>query len=266
MVRWRRTSSFSFCAAVQQKGGEMVDVRGTMEPLGLLDLSRLNTVGQIVDGMSRCSFGARMLGEVAETLVGWATKEPDRSYIVFDGWPETRLSRLLIRMVDRRWFRCVVAPDALLGNEVPNDANLLVVGGFSERQAEQIFAHPGRTIFINNVGLAKPGQIRDGYFPDAVFADPNFVLPVLKRVIEERQRGGGISAVRLIDDLSHYNGLAGEVAHAAETLDRMIRDPEYTVFLTMSGAMTVAKMGLVVCDLIDRGMVQAISSTGSRIR
>ena len=33
--------------------------------------------------------------------------------------------------------------------------------------------------------------------------------------------------------------------------------------LTLSGAMTIAKLGLVLCDMIDRGWVQAVVSTGA---
>jgi deoxyhypusine synthase len=35
------------------------------------------------------------------------------------------------------------------------------------------------------------------------------------------------------------------------------------VVLTLSGALTVAKMGLIICDLIDSGIVKAIVSTGA---
>src|SRR5258706_13371952 len=34
-------------------------------------------------------------------------------------------------------------------------------------------------------------------------------------------------------------------------------------FLTISGAMTVAKMDLIICDMIELGLIQAISSTGA---
>jgi deoxyhypusine synthase len=43
----------------------------------------------------------------------------------------------------------------------------------------------------------------------------------------------------------------------------MIRDSECKVVLTLSGAMTIAKMGKVISTMIDRGMVQAIVSTGA---
>jgi len=56
---------------------------------------------------------------------------------------------------------------------------------------------------------------------------------------------------------------ARQVGLAAQILTTMTRDPDCYVVLTISGAMTVAKMGLVVCDMIERGMVQAIVATGA---
>jgi deoxyhypusine synthase len=45
----------------------------------------------------------------------------------------------------------------------------------------------------------------------------------------------------------------------------MIRDRECRVVLTLSGAMTVAKQGQLVCDMLDRGLVDAIVATGALI-
>lgn len=50
---------------------------------------------------------------------------------------------------------------------------------------------------------------------------------------------------------------------AADVLTEMICDPECSVVLTLSGAMTVAKMGLVITEMVERGWVQAIVSTGA---
>lgn len=50
---------------------------------------------------------------------------------------------------------------------------------------------------------------------------------------------------------------------AAEVLFEMIADPQCSVVLTLSGAMTVAKMGLVITEMVERGWVQAIVSTGA---
>jgi deoxyhypusine synthase len=43
----------------------------------------------------------------------------------------------------------------------------------------------------------------------------------------------------------------------------MTRDPRCGTVLTVSGAMTVAKQGLIICEMIERGLVQAIVATGA---
>jgi deoxyhypusine synthase len=53
------------------------------------------------------------------------------------------------------------------------------------------------------------------------------------------------------------------LGEAGEVLEAMVTDPECTVVLTLSGAMTVAKMGLVITEMIERGWVQAVVSTGA---
>ena len=53
------------------------------------------------------------------------------------------------------------------------------------------------------------------------------------------------------------------LGEAAEVLTEMITDPECSVVLTLSGAMTVAKMNLVIVEMVERGWVQAIVSTGA---
>ncbi len=53
------------------------------------------------------------------------------------------------------------------------------------------------------------------------------------------------------------------MGEAAEVLYEMITDPECSVVLTLSGAMTVAKMGLLITEMIERGWVQAVVSTGA---
>lgn len=54
-----------------------------------------------------------------------------------------------------------------------------------------------------------------------------------------------------------------QLGEAADVLTEMVSDPDCHVVMTLSGAMTVAKMGLVVCSMIERGWVQAIVSTGA---
>ena len=53
------------------------------------------------------------------------------------------------------------------------------------------------------------------------------------------------------------------VGEAADLLCEMIRDKDCFVVGTFAGAMTVAKMGLLICEMIDRGMIHAIVSTGA---
>ena len=61
--------------------------------------------------------------------------------------------------------------------------------------------------------------------------------------------------------LTAFNGR--RLGEAAEVLEAMVTDPDCTVVLTLSGAMTVAKMNLVITEMIERGWVQAVVSTGA---
>jgi deoxyhypusine synthase len=76
-----------------------------------------------------------------------------------------------------------------------------------------------------------------------------------------------LQGVETIDDLVRKMGstaFAGRaLGEAADVLEAMIRDPDCLVVCTLSGAMTIAKMGLVLCDMVDRGWIQAIVSTGA---
>ncbi len=53
------------------------------------------------------------------------------------------------------------------------------------------------------------------------------------------------------------------LGEAADVLEAMVRDPDCYKVVTISGAMTIAKQGLVLCEMIDRGWVDAIVSTGA---
>ena len=56
-----------------------------------------------------------------------------------------------------------------------------------------------------------------------------------------------------------------QLGEAFETLLQMQRDQECKVVLTLSGAMTVAKQGRIICEMIDRGLVDCVVSTGALI-
>src|SRR5215467_1655567 len=54
-----------------------------------------------------------------------------------------------------------------------------------------------------------------------------------------------------------------QLGEAADVLEAMARDKDCFVVMTLAGAMTVAKQGLVITELIDREIVNAIVSTGA---
>jgi len=56
-----------------------------------------------------------------------------------------------------------------------------------------------------------------------------------------------------------------QLGSAFEVMLEMVRDPDCRVVLTLSGAMTVAKQGRIICEMIDRGIVQAVVATGALI-
>ncbi|MBI2181285.1 MAG: deoxyhypusine synthase family protein [Deltaproteobacteria bacterium] len=231
------------------------------EELKSLDLRRCATVGDIVDGMRRCAFGARMLGEVAGTIheMVAAKRKP---VVIYSGLKNSALGLLLQKFVKRQWCARIVLPSEYAKAKTRGD-NVIVVGAFSERNAEAIYKRPARAVFINPFDMARPGQIKDGYFPDAVFADPRYVMPVINLALMEWVDGKSSSVRSLIQNLAGYGGLAEQVARGAEALRSMISDKNCCRFLTVSGAMTVGKMDLIICDMIESGMIHAITSTGA---
>lgn len=88
-------------------------------------------------------------------------------------------------------------------------------------------------------------------------------------------RADGLSPLESLDlgSVHTFSDLVGAMRKTAfggrqlgEALDiclEMARDPECKVILTMSGAMTVAKQGRIVCEMIDRGLVDAVVATGA---
>ena len=76
-----------------------------------------------------------------------------------------------------------------------------------------------------------------------------------------------LSRVRSIDDLVRAMAKTAftgrQVGEAADVLEAMARDKDCFVVMTLAGAMTVAKQGLIIAELIDRGIVNAIVSTGA---
>jgi deoxyhypusine synthase len=231
------------------------------EELRSLDLHQCYSVGDIVSALRYCAFGARMLGEVAHTVRDMISAN-DQPIIVYSGLADAPLGLLLKRFVAKGWCRRILLPSDYARIK-KRGGNVIVVGAFSERNGDALYKNPQRAIFINQFDMARPGQIRDGFFPDAVFADPRYVMPVIEAALDEWLDGRRVSAASFIGRLARYGGLAAQVARGARALAAMIQDKNCTRFLTISGAMTVGKMDLVICDMIEQGMIHAISSTGA---
>ena len=231
------------------------------DELKSLDLQKCESVGDIVAGLRYCAFGARMLGEAAHTIHEMVSAK-EKPVLVYDGPVDAPLGRLLQKFIENRWFRKIVTP-AQYAKTKASGENIVVVGGFSERDAEAIYKKKGRAIFINLFDMARPGQIRDGYFPDAVFADPRYIMALIYSALDEWINGKRSSIASLVSKLPPYGGLAAQVARGAKALEAMTSDKSCARFLTISGAMTVGKMDLVICDMIELGLIHAISSTGA---
>ena len=69
----------------------------------------------------------------------------------------------------------------------------------------------------------------------------------------------------LLRSMSHTAFAGRQLGLAFDILTEMVRRKECYNVLTLSGAMTVAKQGRIVCEMIDRGCVQSIVATGALI-
>jgi len=76
-----------------------------------------------------------------------------------------------------------------------------------------------------------------------------------------------LGRIRSIDDLVRAMAKTAftgrQLGEAADVLEAMARDKNCFRVMTLAGAMTVAKQGLIITELIDRGIVNAIVSTGA---
>ncbi len=74
-------------------------------------------------------------------------------------------------------------------------------------------------------------------------------------------------SIQSIDELVRAMGKTAfggrRLGEAADVLEAMVNDSDCFRVVTVSGAMTIAKQGLLLCEMIDRGWVNAIVSTGA---
>ena len=67
----------------------------------------------------------------------------------------------------------------------------------------------------------------------------------------------------VLQKMSHTAFGGRALGEAFEVLTAMAEDPQCTVVVTVSGAMTVAKMGGLLCEMIERGLADIVVSTGA---
>ncbi|MBW2287504.1 MAG: deoxyhypusine synthase family protein [Deltaproteobacteria bacterium] len=75
------------------------------------------------------------------------------------------------------------------------------------------------------------------------------------------------AAIGSVDELVRAMGKTAfggrRLGEATDVLESMVRDPDCFRVVTISGAMTIAKQGMLLCEMIDRGWVQAVVTTGA---
>jgi deoxyhypusine synthase len=67
----------------------------------------------------------------------------------------------------------------------------------------------------------------------------------------------------LLTAMSRTSFSGRRLGEALDVLETMVTDPECMVVATFSGAMTVGKMGLIICTMIDNGWIDVVISTGA---
>lgn len=73
------------------------------------------------------------------------------------------------------------------------------------------------------------------------------------------------SSLALVNAMKKTSFGGRSVGEAHDVLCEMFNDKKSFNVLTLSGAMTAAKMGLIITDLIDKGLIHAVVSTGALI-
>jgi len=76
----------------------------------------------------------------------------------------------------------------------------------------------------------------------------------------------GMSASKLVKEMAATGVLgAGKVGEACELITEMFNNPDYTVFLTLSGALVPAGLRRVMHDLIENECVNVLVTTGANM-
>lgn len=76
----------------------------------------------------------------------------------------------------------------------------------------------------------------------------------------------GLKVEELVEQMRRCGVLgAGKIGKAAELTARMFEDPDYTVFLTLAGALVPGGLRNVIADLIDEEYVNVLVTTGANM-
>ncbi|MGD0896468.1 MAG: deoxyhypusine synthase family protein [Thermoguttaceae bacterium] len=81
--------------------------------------------------------------------------------------------------------------------------------------------------------------------------------------LEPLDPGPTTGLARLMEQMSKTAFGGRELGEAYHVLRAMADDPDCTIVVTVSGAMSVAKMGLVLCRMMEAGLAHLIVSTGA---
>ncbi|MEX0938826.1 MAG: deoxyhypusine synthase family protein [Pirellulales bacterium] len=73
------------------------------------------------------------------------------------------------------------------------------------------------------------------------------------------------SFAELLRSMSKTAFSGRQLGEAFDILLQVANNPDCRLVLTVSGAMTVAKQGRIICDMIERGLVDAVVATGALI-
>ena len=86
------------------------------------------------------------------------------------------------------------------------------------------------------------------------------------RIVRHMSLRKGMSVSQLVDEMNATGVLgAGKIGQASELVAEMFSEPEYTVFLTLAGALVPAGFRQVVRELLENEYVNVLVSTGANM-
>ncbi len=118
--------------------------------------------------------------------------------------------------------------------------------------------HSCRDSFVHDLMRDRSSKSSGGVRRPAEFADGQGLEP-----LEALDLGSVESFSDLLAAMKSTSFGGRQLGEAADVLHEMAADPDCLVVGTFTGAMTAAKQGLVLCDMIDHGLLDAIVCTGA---